>query len=91
MKFLAFGKSRATTRKKPTIVGEGGSKEEKDTELLKRQVNKIEEQIMSIKSQKLGRVGSIFKMKEAIEGAKKKVALAYCVTNLSNISRMMKS
>ena len=72
VKFKAFGKTRPATKKKAAKKDESGNQEEKDMDLLKRQSSKIEEQINLIKSEKLGRVGSIFKMKEVINGPKKK-------------------
>ena len=72
-KFVAFGKTRSSSKKKGTMkVDTNLSQEEKDKELLKRQSGKIEEQINLIKSQKHGRAGNVFKMKEAINGPKKK-------------------
>ena len=72
VKFKAFGKTRPATKKKAAQKDDTGNQEEKDMDLLKRQSSKIEEQINLIKSEKLGRVGSIFKMKEVINGPKKK-------------------
>ena len=69
---IAFGKTRATSNKKVVNSENNLNQEEKDEELLKRQSSKIEEQINVIKSQKLGRAGSVFKMREAICGPKKK-------------------
>ena len=42
-----------------------------DEELLQRQSKKIENSILKLKSQNLGGVGSVFKMKEVIIGQKK--------------------
>ena len=63
----AFGKTRCNkTKHKIKVRGDAT-----DLELLKSQSNKIEQEILKLKSQKLGRVGSIFKMKEVINGPKK--------------------
>ena len=48
------------------------NQEDKDEDLLKRQSLKIEDRINVIKSQKHGRAGNVFKMREAICGLKKK-------------------
>ena len=42
-----------------------------DKKLIERQTKKIEEEIINIKSQKIGRIGSVFEMKELIDGPKK--------------------
>ena len=47
------------------------TQEEKDEELLKRQSDKLENAINKIKESKLGRAGSIYKMKDEIAGQKK--------------------
>lgn len=74
VKFNAFGKTRICRKGvkanvKPTNVSIDN--EEADCNLIKKQSAKIEEQILSIKSQNLGRVGNIFKMRDAIDGPKK--------------------
>ena len=67
IKFGAFGKTRCNKGKHKSIVKEDAT----DEDLLKSQSKKIEEEIIKLKSQKLGRVGSVFKMKEVINGPKK--------------------
>lgn len=42
-----------------------------ERDLLKNQSNKIEKEIIKIKSQNLGRAGSIFKMRDVINGPRK--------------------
>ena len=69
IKFGAFGKTRCNQNK--TVRKNGGIRNVTDEELLKSQSKKIEEEILKLKSQKLGRVGSVFKMKEIINGPKK--------------------
>jgi hypothetical protein len=69
IKFASFGKSRMSTNKKKTNGNK--SEEIKDEDILKEQCKQIEERINTVKGQKLGRVGSIFKIKECIMGPKK--------------------
>ena len=45
--------------------------DELNRNLIKRQSGSIEDEILKIKSQNLGRVGSIFKMRDVINGPKK--------------------
>ena len=47
------------------------TKDEKDKDLLKRQSEKLENAINRIKEKKLGRAGSVYKMKDEIAGHKK--------------------
>ena len=47
------------------------SDEIKDEDILREQSKQIEDQINKVKEQKLGRIGSIFKIKEGIIGPKK--------------------
>ena len=47
------------------------TKDEKDKDLLKRQSEKLENAINRIKEKKLGRAGSVYKMKDQIAGHKK--------------------
>ena len=68
IKFAAFGKTRLSGKKKK---GKCESILEKEEDILRRQCQKIEDQINEIKGKKLGRVGSIFKIKEMINGPKK--------------------
>ena len=64
IKFGAFGKTRVSRNKSKAgnVINE---------ELLKKQSKKIWEEILKLKAQNLGRVGSVFKMKELINGPKK--------------------
>ena len=74
IKFVAFGKTRVrNVMAKPKVDGlkKTVEKETADLDLLKRQSQRVENEILRIKSQNLGRVGNIFKMKEAITGPKK--------------------
>ena len=76
IKFTAFGKTRMNKNKQKNKIESNKQKDDKESrylELLKRQSDKIENEILKIKSQKLGRVGNIFKMKEVISGPKKGV------------------
>ena len=69
IKFKAFGKTRVSRNKtKSKIVT---SESDADEELIKKQTRKIEKEILQVKSQKPGRVGMVFKMKELINGPKK--------------------
>ena len=67
IKFSAFGKTRTNKNKDKKKLEEG--KEKNNEDLLRR--SSLEEEIIKIKSLKLGNVGSIFKMKEVITGPKK--------------------
>ena len=69
IKFKAFGKTRVNRNKVKIKVNVTGN--DTDEELIKRQSKKIEEEILKVKSQKLGRVGMVFKMKELVNGPKK--------------------
>ena len=72
IKFEAFGKTRTNRKKTKRITKEKGVTEEvANKDLIKKQSKRIEEEVIKIKSQKLGRVGNIFKMKEVITGPKK--------------------
>ena len=76
IKFTAYGKTRMNKNKQKNKIESNKQKDDKESrylELLKRQSDKIENEILKIKSQKLGRVGNIFKMKEVISGPKKGV------------------
>ena len=68
-KVKAFGKTRVNRNKVKIKVNVTGN--DTDEELIKRQSKKIEEEILKVKSQKLGRVGMVFKMKELVNGPKK--------------------
>ena len=74
IKFGAFGKTRLNKNKRirkvaPAKVIE--DEEDLDRNLIMKESKRIEEEILKIKSQNLGRVGNIFKMKEIINGPKK--------------------
>ena len=69
IKFTAFGKTRVNRNKVKKKVSKVC--EVTDEELIKRQSERIESEILSIKSQNLGRVGMVFKMKEIVNGPKK--------------------
>ena len=69
IKYKAFGKTRVSHNKAKTKTKAGESETNED--LLKRQTKRIEDEILKIKSQKLGRVGAIFKMKEVVNRSKK--------------------
>ena len=73
VKFNAFGKSRMNKHVKQNVKTTNLSvdKEEADRNLIQKKSFKIEKQILNIKSQNLGRVGSLFKMRDAINGPKK--------------------
>ena len=79
IKFQAFGKSRERNRfanKKNELEnsndeGVDEDEETRNKELLRKQSEKIEAQVLEIKDKKMGRVGNVFKMKEAIVGSKK--------------------
>ena len=67
IKFTAFGKTRVKTVKAKARAKNILNK----IDLLKRQSEKIENEVLKIKSKYLGRVGNVFKMKEVITGPKK--------------------
>ena len=73
IKFKAFGKTRVNKGKPKTQVPEGVNDNEEDIDraLIVKESKRMEEEVLKIKSQNLGRVGSIFKMKEVINGPKK--------------------
>ena len=52
-------------------VGVTDNVEDIDRALIVKESKRMEEEVLNIKSQNLGRVGSIFKMKEVINGPKK--------------------
>ena len=52
---------------------DGGTEDDIAKELLKKQSRAVEEAIDTIKAGKHGRVGNVFKMREMIEGSKRKV------------------
>ncbi len=58
--------------------------EEKAKELLEKQIEKVEEEIKKICSESNGRLNTIFKMKEMIEGPRKNSQEAQAVTDPSN-------
>ena len=64
IKFASFGKSRMSTNKKKANKTE----EMKNEDILRKQCKQIEDKINEVKDKKLGRVRSIFKMKECILG-----------------------
>ena len=69
IKFASFGKSRINSNKGKRNTN--NLYEVKDEDILKEQSKQIEEQVNKVKEQKLGRIGSIFKLKEGIIGPKK--------------------
>ena len=69
IKFEAFGKTRAKRRR--AIKKVNTENEDKDKELIRKQTSKIENEILKLTSQKLGRAGNVFKMREIINGPKK--------------------
>ena len=72
IKFSAFGKTRSKSIKaRGAKIAKQSSEEADNHELIKRQSQKMEDEIIRVKSQNLGRVGSIFKMKEVLNGPKK--------------------
>ena len=69
IKFASFGKSRINSNKGKRNTN--NLYEVNDEDILKEQSKQIEEQVNKVKEQKLGRIGSIFKLKEGIIGPKK--------------------
>ena len=63
---------------------ESTDEEERYRNLIKKQSAKLEEQILQIKSQNLGRVGNVFKMRDAINGPKKGGQEATAIRNPQN-------
>ena len=87
VKFKAFGKTRLNRKGKKEYVEkeiEFADEKERDRNLIKKQSAKIEEQILQIKSQNLGRVGNVFKMRDAINGPKKGGQEATAIRNPQN-------
>ena len=72
MQYLAFGKIKPETKR---AVAKRDKAEKEDSEkakqLLTRQSDKMEAEILKVKSLKQGRTGSVFKMREVIGGKKK--------------------
>ena len=72
MKYLAFGKTKPETKRaaaKGYIVEE--SEVSKAKQLLSKQSEKLETEILKVKALKQGRTGSVFKMRGIVEGKKK--------------------
>ena len=72
IKFSAFGKTRISKKNISKVQKE--SKEDvdhSDIALLKRQSQRMEEEILKIRSGKQGRTVNVFKMKDVIMGSKK--------------------
>jgi hypothetical protein len=69
VKFAAFGKTRLIQNKSKRKVKD--QRNVTDEDLIKRQTKKIEDEVLKVKSQNLGRVGTVFKMKEIVNGPKK--------------------
>ena len=66
---MSPGKTRI--KKPKTRQNRKAKDKNSDRDLLKNQSNKIEKEIIKIKSQNLGRAGSIFKMRDVINGPRK--------------------
>ena len=74
IKFAAFGKTRINNNKakqKSVINKVSENDEDLDRKLIMKQSQKVENEILKLKSQNLGRVGNVFKMREVINGPKK--------------------
>ena len=75
IKYQAFGKTRINRNKHIKSIKKKKETEENENELnrnlIMKQSKKIEDEVIKIKNQNLGRVGNIFKMKEVITGPKK--------------------
>ena len=72
-KYTAFGKTRnpSLNRKITKDRAKLGSQTERDLDILKRQSEQMEKEILNVKETRKGRVGQVFKMKEKVIGNKK--------------------
>ena len=59
--------NRKTTKDRAKL----GSQTERDLDILKRQSEQMEKEILNVKETRKGRVGQVFKMKEKVIGNKK--------------------
>ena len=74
IKFNAFGKTRIKKRKpklKQHVADVVVDEQDANQDIIRKEAKSIEDEIMKIKSQNLGRVGNVFKMREVITGPKK--------------------
>ena len=68
-KFVSFNKTKISKEKQIRVLKDQNSVEAK--ELLQKQSDKLEKEIIEIKNSKLGRASQVFKMKARIGGSKK--------------------
>ena len=71
IKHAVFGKTKPKATKKATKEMENKSDIEKAKELMSRQSEKMEAEILRIKSSKQGKTTNVFKMREVVAGKKK--------------------
>ena len=72
MKFKAFGKTKPRTEKAMEKASKAAESEEGQAKvILKKQSEKMEAEVLKVKSLKQGRVNNVFKMREVITGKNK--------------------
>ena len=83
IKYIAFGKTKVKAAKKKIVdvqkTEEIMSEKEEAMKLLKKQSERIEEHINTIRQKKQGRCTEVFKMREVIMGPKKSVQEAMAI------------
>ena len=72
IRFATFDKTKMKQNKPQPKPKENQTKEEENKETIRKESKKIEEQVQALKKTKLGRVGQVLKLREAISGPKKK-------------------
>ena len=72
IRFAAFGKTKIKYNKPKPKPKPQQTEEEANKEILRKESKKIEEQVEALKKSKLGRVGQVLKLREAVSGPKKK-------------------
>ena len=82
MKYKAFGKTKPKTMKAECREIKADESEEEQAKcILKKQSDKIEAEIIKVKSLKQGRVNNVFKMREVVVGKKKARQEAHAVVD----------
>ena len=85
-KFYAFGKTKPITRKASErrlevrlAAAQGMDGDQKVRDLMRKQFEQLEEEIVKLKDNKYGRVTNVFKMREIVAGPKKAPQEAHAV------------
>ena len=83
IKFTSFGKTKPKTKKSIADGMKADSTDEREAkELLKRQSDKMEAEILKIKASKHGRTTNVFKMREVVAGNKKSKQEAHAIMDV---------